>query len=106
MMSVTLEDAAALATCYMPFLKQGGIFIPTSQKMSLYDKVEVLLSLLTCPESIWIPGTVIWLTPAEMEDGRQPGFGLQFEAIHAAMLRDKIGVLLKDLPENGLRHTL
>ena len=97
--SVTLEDESALWACYMPFLIHGGLFVATDKLFHLEQKVEVLLSLLTHKDLIWIPGSVVWITPTGDTMGRQPGFGLQFDTQHAPALRKKIESLL-----NGKQH--
>ena len=55
-LSLNISSKSALYAAYMPFLKNGGIFLPTSREYKLGDDVYVLLTL---PEDS-LPGT----TPA------------------------------------------
>ncbi len=47
----------------MPFLKGGGIFIPTARQYTLGEEVFMLLSLMDDPNRIAVQGKVVWLTP-------------------------------------------
>ena len=45
-LSLNIREKAALYAAYMPFLKGGGIFIPSNRAHSLGEEVLILLSLL------------------------------------------------------------
>ena len=45
-LSLHIREKAALYAAYMPFLKGGGIFMPTSRPYSLGEEVFMLLSLM------------------------------------------------------------
>ena len=47
-LSLALKDKAQLYNAYMPFLKNGGIFVPTPKRYMLGDEVFLLVTL---PES-------------------------------------------------------
>jgi len=42
-LSLNIREKAALYAAYMPFLKGGGIFIPTSRQYALGEEVFMLL---------------------------------------------------------------
>ena len=62
-LSHSIDDKQELYRCYMPFLLNGGLFIPTRKRFRLGDEVLVLLTLMG-EERMAIPGRVAWLTPA------------------------------------------
>ena len=51
-LSLTIKDKSALYAAYMPFVKNGGLFIPTNKTYQLGDEVFMLLSLMGEPEKI------------------------------------------------------
>ena len=51
-LSLTIKDKGALYAAYMPFVKNGGLFIPTNKKYSLGDEVFMLLTLMDDAERI------------------------------------------------------
>lgn len=62
---------------YMPFVKGGGLFIPTNKSFKVGDEVFMLLSLLDDPVKLKVVGHVIWLTPVT-QGSRPQGIGVQF----------------------------
>jgi type IV pilus assembly protein PilZ len=77
-LSLTIKDKAVLYSAYMPFLENGGLFVPTNKKYSIGDEVFMLLTLMDDPEKIPIAGRVVWVTPAGALGNRQAGVGIQF----------------------------
>jgi len=77
-LSLTIKDKAVLYAAYMPFVKNGGMFIPTSKSYKLGDEVFMLLSLMEEPEKIPVAGKVIWVTPRGAQGNRAAGIGVQF----------------------------
>lgn len=77
-LSLTIRDKAVLYAAYMPFVKNGGLFIPTSKSYSLGDEVFMLLSLMDEPEKIPVAGKVVWITPRGAQGNRAAGIGVQF----------------------------
>jgi len=77
-LSLTIKDKAVLYAAYMPFLDNGGIFVPTNKRYSIGDEVFMLLTLMDEPEKIPIAGRVVWITPAGAQGNRQAGVGVQF----------------------------
>jgi type IV pilus assembly protein PilZ len=83
-LSLTIKDKAVLYAAYMPFLRNGGLFVPTNKKYRIGDEVFMLLTLMDEPDKIPIAGKVVWVTPAGAQDGRQAGIGVQFSDQDAA----------------------
>ena len=77
-LSLNIREKAALYAAYMPFLKGGGIFIPTSRPYSLGEEVFMLLSLMDDPNRIAVQGKVVWITPEGVQGSRTQGIGVQF----------------------------
>jgi len=77
-LSLTIKDKAVLFAAYMPFVQNGGLFIPTNKRYSIGDEVFVLLSLMDEPEKLPVAGRVIWLTPKGAQGNRSAGIGIQF----------------------------
>lgn len=77
-LSLTIRDKAVLYAAYMPFVKNGGLFIPTSKSYNLGDEVFMLLSLMDEPEKIPVAGKVVWITPKGAQGNRAAGIGVQF----------------------------
>ena len=83
-LSLTIKDKAVLYAAYMPFLQNGGLFVPTSKEYSIGDDIFMLLTLMEEPEKIPIAGRVVWITPAGAQGNRQAGIGVQFSEQDAA----------------------
>ena len=83
-LSLTIKDKNALYAAYMQFVKNGGLFIPTSKKYKIGDEVFMLLTLMEEPDKIPIAGKVIWVTPRGAQGNRTSGIGVQFSEQDAA----------------------
>ncbi|MDC7708267.1 PilZ domain-containing protein [Vogesella indigofera] len=79
-LSLSIKERSALYAAYMPFLRNGGIFVPTNRDYNLGDEVFLLLTLLDDTQKLAIPGKVAWLTPAGANNNRNQGIGIEFAA--------------------------
>ena len=77
-LSLTIKDKAVLYAAYMPFIRHGGLFIPTTKDYKLGDEVFLLLNLMNESEKIPVAGKVIWITPKGAQGNRSAGVGVQF----------------------------
>ena len=77
-LSLAIKDKAVLYAAYMPFIRNGGLFIPTNSSYRLGDEVFMLLNLMGEDEKIPVAGTVIWMTPKGAQGKRTAGIGVQF----------------------------
>lgn len=77
-LSLTIKDQNVLYAAYMPFVKNGGLFIPTAKPYNLGEEVFLLLNLMDEPDKIPVAGTVIWITPKGAQGNRTAGIGVQF----------------------------
>ena len=77
-LSLSIKELGVLYAAYMPFLENGGLFIPTRKAYNMGDEVFILLSLMEEAERIPLAGTVVWITPANAQGNRAQGIGVQF----------------------------
>ncbi|PHV11728.1 PilZ domain-containing protein [Chitinimonas sp. BJB300] len=107
-LSLSIKEKAGLFAAYMPFVKGGGIFIPTPKAYSLGDEVFMLLQLLDDPARIAVSGVVVWISPAGGHGNRTQGIGVQFSPNEAGgQARTKIeGLLGGALQSSRTTHTM
>jgi|APEBP8051072433_1049376.scaffolds.fasta_scaffold01021_4 Tfp pilus assembly protein PilZ len=77
-LSLAVKDKAALYNAYMPFVKGGGIFVPTPKRYFLGDEVFLLLTLPESSDRLPVAGKVVWVTPVGAQGNRTAGIGVQF----------------------------
>ena len=78
-LSLAVKDKAALYNAYMPFVKGGGIFVPTPKRYFLGDEVFLLLTLPESSDRLPVAGKVVWVTPVGAQGNRPAGIGVQFD---------------------------
>ena len=79
----------------MPFLINGGIFVPGQREGELGDEVFLLLSLPDDEHRYPVAGKVGWITPANASGGRTQGVGVRFPGDDKSrMLKNKIEEIL------------
>ena len=107
-LSLNINSKSALYAAFMPHLKCGGIFIPTTRSYRIGDEVFMLLSLMEDPAKLPIAGTVVWVTPAGAQNGRAQGLGVHFNSDESGPeARRKIeGLLGGVLQSTRPTHTL
>lgn len=77
-LTLTIKDKSALYVAYMPFIKNGGLFIPTNKPYSLGDEVFILLTLMDSSDRLPVAGRIVWVTPRGAQGKRAAGIGVQF----------------------------
>lgn len=107
-LSLSIKEKPALYAAYMPFLKGGGIFIPTTKAYRLGDEVFMLLTLMDDPNKLPVAGKVAWITPAEAQGNKSQGIGVQFSDNESGIAaRNKIeGLLGGNLKSTRPTHTM
>jgi type IV pilus assembly protein PilZ len=55
-LSLAIKEKAALYAAYMPYLKNGGVFVPTNRPYKLGDEVYLILTLMNDPAKYPIAG--------------------------------------------------
>jgi len=96
-----------LYAAYMPFIKNGGLFIPTTRQYSVGDEVFMLLTLMDQTEKIPVAGRIVWVTPRGAQGNRASGIGVQFSVQDNGQARNKIeaylaGALQSDKPTHTM----
>ena len=107
-LSLNINSKSALYAAYMPFLVNGGIFVPTPKKYALGDEVFMLLQLMDDPTKHPVAATVVWVTPPGSQGGKTQGIGVHFSADEAGKgVRNRIETILAGLlGTNRPTHTL
>lgn len=106
-LSLTIKDKGALYSAYMPFVKNGGLFIPTNKAYRLGDEVFMLLTLMEDKERLPVAGKIIWLTPMGAQGNKTAGIGVQFSEQDNGATRNKIeGYLGGALQADRPTHTM
>jgi type IV pilus assembly protein PilZ len=110
LLTLTIKDKSALYLAYMPFVRNGGLFIPTNSNYRLGDDVFMLLNLMGEDEKLPVAGRVIWVTPkgAQGNQGkRTAGIGVQFSEQDRGQTQKRIetylaGALSGDKPTHTM----
>ncbi|MDX1519548.1 MAG: PilZ domain-containing protein [Gammaproteobacteria bacterium] len=106
-LSLTIRDKSALYASYMPFIKNGGLFIPTAKAYNLGDEVFMLLTLMDSKDKLPVAGKVVWITPKGAQGNKTAGIGVQFSELDKGATKNKIenqlaGALKSDRPTHTL----
>jgi len=94
-LSITIKDKAVLYAAYMPFLKNGGLFIPTKKTFVMGEECSLVISLLDDENRYSVMGRVVWITPSGSPTNKAGGIGVEFaESIDGETIRRKIEDML------------
>jgi type IV pilus assembly protein PilZ len=94
-MSLSIRERSALYAAYMPFLQNGGIFVPGNRSCQLGEEIFLLLSLMQDEARYTVAGKVAWVTPAGAANNHTQGIGVQFPADDAGRrVRQRIEEIL------------
>lgn len=80
-MDLTLEFVSEreLYLSYMPFLKNGGVFIRTDKQYELGEQVMLNVTLPDSLVSSEVKASICWQTPVNAQNGTPVGIGVSFE---------------------------
>ncbi len=94
-LSLAVKDKAELYNAYMPYIKCGGIFVPTPRRYFIGDEVFLLLTLPDSSERLPVAGRVCWVTPTGAQGNRTAGIGVQFaDSAEGDAIKGKIETVL------------
>ncbi|KAB2970658.1 PilZ domain-containing protein [Zoogloea sp.] len=94
-LSLNITSKSALYAAYMPFIRNGGLFVPTTRGYKLGDEIFMLLQIMDDPTKHPVAGTVAWITPAGAQGNKTQGIGVQFGGDEAGqVLRNRIEQIL------------
>jgi type IV pilus assembly protein PilZ len=107
-LSLAIKEKAALYAAYMPFLKNGGMFVPTNKPYKIGDEIYLILALMDDANKYPIAGTVAWITPSGANNNKAQGIGVHFPADEAgqrarARIEEILGAALRS---SRATHTL
>ncbi len=107
-LSLNINSKSALYAAFMPFLRHGGIFVPTTRIYALGDEVFMLLSLMDDPAKLPIAGAVVWITPVGAQNNKAQGIGVHFKNDEAGIeAKRRIEALLGGVMQSGRpTHTI
>ena len=106
-LSLAIKEKSALYAAYMPYLKGGGLFIPTSKPFKMGEEIFMLLSLVDDPVKLKVVGKVVWVSPI-VHGTRPQGIGVQFSEKDGGIeVKNKIEAILGGaLKSNRPTHTM
>jgi type IV pilus assembly protein PilZ len=105
-LSLTIKDKSVLYAAFMPFVKNGGLFIPTTKIYDIGSEVFMLLKLMDDAERIPVAGTVVWITPRGAQSNRAAGIGIQFSDDDGSVRRKIEDILAGQLNSDKQTHTM
>ena len=99
-------DKNALYQSYMPFVKGGGLYIPTTKKFELNGEVFILIRFPGESERIPAVGKVIWVNRSGTAL-KPAGIGVQLSDISENVaVREKIEVILAGMSQDQPTFTM
>jgi type IV pilus assembly protein PilZ len=94
-LSVTINNKAVLYAAFMPFLKHGGLFIPTSKYFAMGEEIVLVVTLIESDLKYTVNSKVVWVTPTDSQSNKAGGIGLEFgEDQEGEHLRKRIEEIL------------
>jgi type IV pilus assembly protein PilZ len=93
-LTISIKDKSALYAAYMPFVINGGLFIPTNRDYEMGQEIFLLLNLMDEAERLPIVGKIIWKTPPRSGSYKSSGIGVQFTDQDGIIARNKIETYL------------
>jgi type IV pilus assembly protein PilZ len=97
---IAIKTKNELYAAYMPFIKNGGLFIPTGKPYQLGDDVFMLITFMDDPEKLPVAGRVVWISPPGAQGNRMAGIGVQFSDIDKGRARNKIEAYLAGMMQS------
>lgn len=85
-----IQSQLDLNHSYMPFIKDGGLFIQTTDPFLMGEQISVNLRLPGQHEVMKIEGKVVWITPANALYNVYTGIGIQLTGDNAKFVHEKI----------------
>jgi type IV pilus assembly protein PilZ len=97
----SIKDPVELNLSYMPFLNNGGLFVPTFDSYTLGDEIVVELQLPGKKDNLRIEGKIVWITPSNALHHVLSGIGVQFIGANASNVKSQIESQLDKSMEIG-----
>lgn len=101
-LSLPIKEKAALYAAYMPFLTNGGVFVPTNKPYKIGDEIYLILTLMDDPTKYPIAGKIAWITPAGAANSKAQGIGVHFSADESGQ---RVKLRIEELLGAAMRST-
>jgi type IV pilus assembly protein PilZ len=107
-LDVDVRDKKQLQAIYMPFLVNGGVFVPATKEYEIGETVYLQLHLFKEGDVYPVAGQVAWVTPKHAVYKRIQGIGVHFMDDEVAQrTKQKIEELLQSATSSDKStHTL
>jgi type IV pilus assembly protein PilZ len=89
-LNINYQTKRELYVSFMPFLKEGGLFIRTEETYELGDEIDLTLKLLEDAGEYHVKTKVAWLSPKFAQGNLPQGIGVQFIDSDSRKIRDRI----------------
>jgi len=105
--NLSIKDKNALYAVYMPFIRNGGLFVPTDRGYTLGDSITLNITLVEENEKLAITTKIVWITPKGAQGKRAAGVGVQFDGKDSGQAQKKIETYLAGIIADAKpTHTL
>jgi len=96
-LNIEYNSKEDLYKAYMPFVKNGGLFIPTVKNFSINDELFIVLHIPEETDKIPVSSKVVWITPVGAQGNKTAGIGVQFrdDGLARSKIETALGGLLK-----------
>lgn len=97
---LVITDKQDLAKAYIPFFKNGGLFVKGKTNFNLGDEIFLIVSLEETGEQLAVNGRIGWLSPPSSVT-YPSGIGIHFNQEKAGLdAKSRIEILLGSLLKN------
>ncbi len=101
------KSANQLYKSFMPWLKNGGLFVPTSKRFEMGQEVLLMVILPGMVDKLPAAGVVAWACPKDVTGHNKPGVGIEFTDQEGVALRLRIeSMLVEQLKAKEPTYTL
>lgn len=104
--NLAIKDKQALYSAYMPFVVNGGLFVPSKEQYALGDEVFMVVDVMAGEAKLAVAGKVVWITPRGASGQRISGVGVQFSADNKGDAQRTIETLLAGMQSARRTHTM
>ena len=91
---LSYADKDDLHKAYMPYVKGGGLFIPTGNPYPMNEEIFLLVTLPGSKKPLPVAGKVVWTAPAGVGGTMKQGVGVEFKGREGNSLRNTIEGML------------
>lgn len=105
-LSLSIKNKDELYRSFMPFIQNGGLFVPTQRDYQVGEEVFMLLELMDETDKMPVTGKVVWVTPRGAQGGKAAGIGIQLMSDDSS-IANKIETYLAGAMNSGKpNHTM